>query len=89
MTDEPVRQWLAPMIEEGAKRGLSGGPFAVMMQKAAYSTAEADGRGVIPLNASNPNTEVFDLLRLGELLREALGWEETYPARPPGYDAET
>jgi hypothetical protein len=51
----------------------------------AFSTAQPDGHTVDKIDPVNPNIpmmEVIDWLRIGQLLREELGWQNTYPAQP-------
>lgn len=74
-----------PLFQEAAKRGIAGDKVAQILTKGAMSTAEPDERGVLSVDSPNPDIDVMDYLRVGELLRQELGWEDTYPARPQGY----
>lgn len=86
MPDEATQRWLAPMIAEAERQGI-GNKVGVMMQKALFSAAEPDGHAVTRATPSDPDVdEAFsiDFIRLGELLRDELGWTD-YPPLPPGY----
>jgi hypothetical protein len=87
MPDEATQTWLQPLFEEAARRGFTGDKIALMVMKGAFSTAEPDNRGVEALNTQmrdpDAKLEVMDWVRVGEILRHELGWDDIYPAHPP------
>jgi hypothetical protein len=86
LPDDATQRWLQPLMEEAARRGVGGDKIALMVMKAAFSTAEPDGHAVVAINPTNPDAdaklESLDYLRFGQLLRHELGWDDTYPDRP-------
>jgi hypothetical protein len=85
MPDEATQQWLQPLFEEAVRQNIPSNKIALIIAKGAMSTAEPDGRSVQAVDTPNPDIDVMDFLRVGELLRQELGWEDTYPARPKSY----
>jgi hypothetical protein len=87
MPDEATQKWLQLLFEEAARRGFAGDKIISMVMKGAFSTAEPDNRGVEALNTQmrvpDAKLEVMDWVRVGELLRHELEWDNAYPARPP------
>jgi hypothetical protein len=71
---------------KAARQKIPGHKIALIMAKGAMSTAEPDGRSVQAVDSPNPDIDVMDFLRVGELLRKEVGWEDSYPARPNTYD---
>jgi hypothetical protein len=80
--DEATQRWLQPLLEEAARQKIPGNKIALIMAKGGMSTAEPDGRSVQAVDSPNPDIDVMDFLRVGELLRKEVGWEDSYPARP-------
>ena len=76
--------WLEPMLVEAEKR--DGINIEALMWQASMPAAEADApwieqeaRRSIPPEGK---ASAVDWVRFGELLRQALGWDDKYPAYP-------
>ena len=83
MRDETAK-WLEPMLVEAENRSDIDGEG--LMWQASMPAAEADApwieqearRSITPEGKGS----AVDWVRFGELLRQRLGWDDTYPAYP-------
>lgn len=78
---ESTGVWLEPMFTEADKRGIDIREFA---RQSTMPAAEADSVAVNWLAScatEDVGVTAMDWMRLGQLLRERLGWED-YPERP-------
>lgn len=86
MRDETA-EWLNPMMDELQKRNSNGVEIDLqeLMMRATMPAAEVDSpimNWVVQAVPDGATTRAIDWVRLGQLLRHELGWDDTYPAMP-------
>jgi hypothetical protein len=73
-------RWLAPMMAAADEHGID--VQALMTQATTVTMLSRPRAWGRPPPAGDEQRQSLDWLRFGQLLREALGWDE-YPERPP------
>jgi hypothetical protein len=83
---DDTADWLQPMLDAALEAGID---VRSLMSAATMPAAEADtplgdwmAQTFPPGEEDAVAMEAIDWVRFGGLLRDALGWEDTYPAFP-------
>lgn len=75
-------EWLAPMVTAASDSAID---VPALLRRASMPAAEADDCCLDQLTRAAPagaRVAGIDWVRFGQLLRDELGWEDSYPACP-------
>lgn len=84
MRDETA-EWLEPLLREAQQRDID---LLGLMMGATMPGAEADDPVIdwanreLAAEEDGPTFLAMDWVRMGQLLRRELGWDDSYPALP-------
>ena len=88
---DSTANWLNPMLREAVKRAWGPQEVLPLLLQTMFPAAEAANPAIDEISRmvdddSGVRIAAQDWLGFGLLLRDKLGWDDTYPASPPDND---